>query len=139
MTDESQARKDVAKNGNLQTKPKYKRRSIDDNSFNENVALARERNPHYREVILSIEESQCFLSELECPDCCNRPHGRPLLLYGTMHGRFVQERDVGPGPFYPEPEEARHIDFFECTFDEIRFYLQYKDRQLVIPLAEPKQ
>ncbi len=107
---------------------------FDNSSFNQNVALARERNPDYKEVILSIDESRSFLSEPahECPNSWNEAD---LRLYGTMHGRYSQEWGHEPGPFHPEPEEARHVDFFECNPCETRCFLQYEDRQLVVQLS----
>lgn len=88
---------------------------LDNSDFIQNVALARERNSDYKEVILFIDESRSFLCE-PTHECLNGCYGAELRLYGTMHGPYSQEWGKGPEPLYGEPEEARHIDFFECKF-----------------------
>lgn len=110
---------------------------VDHSAFMDNIALARERYADYKEAILSTDESRAFRSE-PSHECCNSYYEPELRLYGTMQGRYVQQWGYGPGPFYPEPEEARQIDFFECDSCETRFFLQDEDRQLTVQLVQPE-
>ena len=111
---------------------------VDNSEFMKKVALARERYPDYKEAILSIDESRGFRSEPihGCSSSCYDPE---LRLYGTMlPGRFMQEWEHGPGPFYPEPEESLQVDFFECASCQTRFFLQDEDRQFTVQLVQPE-
>jgi hypothetical protein len=109
-------------------------------TFTNNVGTARDRNPGYKEEILPYDEidkppykghkhsGECFPGH--CPHC----GGGNLRLYGTMHGGYSQEWQQGmPGPYRPIPDEAQHVDLFECVPCEVRFFIHYEDDPPEIP------
>jgi hypothetical protein len=50
----------------------------------------------------------------------------------------MQEWGHGPGPFYPAPEEALQVDFFECSSCQTRYFLQDDIRQFTVQLVQPE-
>ena len=108
---------------------------FDHSGLKQNIALARDLNPDYKEEFLPVSKLNTFLDEVlyACPDCGNET----LTLYGTMHGCYSQELHQGvPGLSRPEPKEAQCVDLFDCDHCHKRFVIQHEDGE---PVTLPRR
>ena len=112
---------------------------IENLTFNQNVFMARERNPEFTEEILPYDQidKPPYKGHKRAgerfPGYCPHCEGGDLTLYGTMHGVYSQEWQQGvPGSYRPYPDWAPHIDLFECRTCRTRFIIQFGDDPPVV-------